>query len=90
MCLANKVIAAGGIFALHRPHNWRDGVSDHQPHDCLLNYLLRRRSTKTSKLRVLVTFVRGIHQSPVNSPYTVPVTWEIFPFDDDIMRITRA
>ena len=33
-------------------HNERDGVSNHQPHDCLLNRLLRRRSKKTSKLRV--------------------------------------
>ena len=33
-------------------HNRRDSVSNHQPHDCLLNLLLRRRSKKTSKLRV--------------------------------------
>ena len=33
-------------------HNGRDGVSNHQPHDCLLNRLFRRRSKKTSKLRV--------------------------------------
>ena len=33
-------------------HNERDGVSNHQPHDCLLNGLCRRRSKKTSKLRV--------------------------------------
>ena len=33
-------------------HNGRDGVSNHQPHHCLLNRLLRRRSKKTSKLRV--------------------------------------
>ena len=33
-------------------HNPRDGVSHHQPHDCLLNCLFRRRSKKTSKLRV--------------------------------------
>ena len=33
-------------------HNGRDGVSNHQPHDCLLNRLFRRKSTKTSKLRV--------------------------------------
>ena len=30
----------------------RDGVSNHQPHDCLLNSLFRRRSKKTSKPRV--------------------------------------
>ena len=33
-------------------HNGNDGVSNHQPHDCLLNCLFRRRSKKTSKLRV--------------------------------------
>ena len=30
-------------------HNGRDSVSNHQPHDCLLNCLFRK---KTSKLRV--------------------------------------
>ena len=33
-------------------HNGRDGVSTHQPHDCLLNLSCRCRSKKTSKLRV--------------------------------------
>ena len=33
-------------------HNERGGVSNHQPHDCLLNCSIRRRSKKTSKLRV--------------------------------------
>ena len=33
-------------------HNGRDSVSNHQLHDCLLNRLVRRRSKKTSKLRV--------------------------------------
>ena len=32
-------------------HNGHDSVSNHQPHDCLLKRLFRRRSTKTSKLR---------------------------------------
>ena len=31
-------------------HNERDGVSNHQPIDCLVNRLCRRRSKKTSKL----------------------------------------
>ena len=38
--------------SLHLRHNERDGVSNHQPQDCLLNCLFRRRSKKTSKLRV--------------------------------------
>ena len=42
-------------------HNGCDSVSNHQPHDCLLNRLFRRRSKKTSKLRV-TGFVRGIHR----------------------------
>ena len=33
-------------------HNGHDSVSNHQPHGCLLNRLFRRRSKKTSKLRV--------------------------------------
>ena len=38
------------LWALHWRHNDHDGVSNHQPHDCLLNHLFRRRSKKTSKL----------------------------------------
>ena len=33
-------------------HNGRVGVSNHLPHDCLLNGIFRRRSKKTQKLRV--------------------------------------
>ena len=33
-------------------HNGRDGVSDHQSYDCLLNRLFRCRPKKTSKLRI--------------------------------------
>ena len=37
---------------LQSRHNERDGICNHQPHDCLLNRSFRRRSKKTSKLRV--------------------------------------
>ena len=40
------------FITLQWPHNEHDCVSNHQPHDCLLNRLFRRRSKKTSKLRV--------------------------------------
>ena len=40
------------IFPLLWCHNGRDGVSNHQPHYCLLNRLFKRRSKKTSKLCV--------------------------------------
>ena len=36
-------------MTLHWRHSRRDGVSNHQPHDCLLNRLFGRRSKKTSK-----------------------------------------
>ena len=34
-------------------HNGRDSVSNHHPHDCLLNRVFRRKPKKTSKLRVI-------------------------------------
>ena len=40
------------IYTLQWRHNGRNGVSNHQPHHCLLNLLFRRRTNKTSKLRV--------------------------------------
>ena len=39
-------------WSLQWRHNERGGVSNHQPHDCLFNRLIRRRSKKTSKLRI--------------------------------------
>ena len=39
-------------FSLQLRHNDHDGVSNHQPHDCLLKHLFRCRSKETSKLRV--------------------------------------
>ena len=35
---------------LQRRNNGHDGVSNHQPHDCLLNRFFRRRWKNTSKL----------------------------------------
>ena len=47
-------------------HNGRSGVSNHQPHDCLLNRLFRRRSKETSKLRVTGLCVRD---SPMSGEF---------------------
>ena len=51
------------MLTLQWRHNGCDCVSNHQPRDCLLNRLFRRRSKKTSKLRVT-----GL--CPGNSPGT--------------------
>ena len=72
------------LVSLHQRHNDHDGVSNHQPHHCLLNRLFRRRSKKTSKLRV-TGLCAGNSSGPVNSPHKWPVTRKMFPFDDVIM-----
>ena len=72
------------IYSLRWRHNERDSVSNHQPRDCLLNGLFRRRSKKTSKLRV-TGLCAGNSPGSVNSPHKGPVTQKVFPFDDVIM-----
>ena len=77
------------LYALHWHHYDHDGVSNHQPHCCLLNRLFRRRSKKTSKLRV-TGLCEGNSPGPVNSPHKGPVTRKMFPFDDVIMEEPSA
>ena len=71
-------------YSLHWRHNDHDGVSNHQPHGCLLNRLFGRGSEKTPKLRV-TGLSAGNSPGPVNSPHKGPVTRKMFPFDDVIM-----
>ena len=68
-------------LSLQWRHNERDGVSNHQPHHCLLSRLFKRRSKETSKLRVNGLCdgnspVTGEFPAPVNSPHKWPVTRE--------------
>ena len=72
------------LGSLQWRHNDHDSVSNHQPHGCLLNHLFRRRSKKTSKLRVTGLCV-GNSPGPVDSPHKGPVMRKMFPFDDVIM-----
>ena len=51
-CSDLKQIHVTSWNALRWRHDGRDGVSNHQPHDCLPKRLFRRRSKETSKLRV--------------------------------------
>ena len=64
-------------------HNGRDSVSNHQPQECLLNRVFRRRSKKRSKLRV-ICLCEG------NFPHKGPVTQKMFPFDDVIVCTWRC
>ena len=82
-----------GLESLRWRHNEHDGVSNHQPHDCLLNHFFsgaNQRKHQSADQRkhqssASLAFVRGIHRWPVNSPHKGPVTWKTFPFDDVIM-----
>ena len=61
----------------------------HNGRDSVLNHSFRRRSKKTSKLRV-TGLCAGIQRGPVNSPHKWPVTRKMFPFDDVIMVHNKA
>ena len=75
----------GSTSSLQWRHNERDGVSNHQPHDCLLNGLFRRIQ-KTSKLRV-TGLCEGNSPVTSESPYKGAVTRKMFPFDD-VIRVS--
>ena len=84
----NVMMLARLEHSLRWRQNGRNSVSNHQPHDCLFNRLFRRRSRKTSKLRVTGLCV-GNSPGPVNSPHKGPVTRKMLPFDDVIMYLMR-
>ena len=48
-----KQLNQSTVHALQWRHNEPDAVSNHQPHDCLLNRLFGHRSNKISKFRVV-------------------------------------
>ena len=79
-----QVRCASSLFVLQWRHNGSNGVSNHQPHDCLLNRLFSNRWKKHRSSSSLAS-VRGIHRWPVISPHKGPVTRKMFQFDDIIM-----
>ena len=76
-------------IALQWHHNERDGVSNHQRLDWLLNRLFRCRSKKKQSSATLA-FVMGIHRWPVDSQHRGPATRKMFPFDDVIMILCNT
>ena len=66
-------------------HNGFDGISNHQPHDCLLVY--SGKDQRKHQSSAPLAFVRGIHRWPRNSPHIWPATRKRFPFDD-VIRIS--
>ena len=67
-------------FTLNWRHNRRNGVSNHQPHDCVLKTFFQahiKENINAPRHRSLVM---------VNWPHKWPVTQKRFPFDDVIMK----
>ena len=52
MYIYEMVLLTKVLNLLQWRHNGRDGVSNDQTRDCLINRLFRRKSKKTQKLRV--------------------------------------
>ena len=71
-------------YSLQWRHNECDGVSNCRCHDCLLNRLFRRRSKKTSKLRV-TGLCEGNLPMTSEFPAQRASDAKMFPFDDIIM-----
>ena len=76
----------GTTRPLHWRHNGRNSVSNHQPHDCLLNRLFRRSSKKTSQLHVTGLCVGnspGTGEFPAqmaSNAENVSIWWRAIPF----------
>ena len=73
-------------YLLQWRHNGRDGVSNHQPHECLLSRLFNAQIKENIKAMRHSPCVRGIQRWSLNSPHKEPVPREMFPFDDVIMK----
>ena len=69
-------------------HSGDDGVSNHQPHDCLLNSLFRHISKKTSKLRV-TGHCEGNPPVTGEFPAQRAVTRKMFPLDESFWLILK-
>ena len=72
------------INSLQWRHNGQGSVSNHQPHDCLLNRLFRHRSNKTLKLRVTGEFPTQMVSNAENVfiwwRHHVIGPWEMWPY----------
>ena len=77
-------------------HNGRDRVSNHQPHDCLLNRLFRCRSKKTPKLRVTGLCAGnspGTGEFPAqmaSNAENVPISWRHHPMSEIQCRFSQT
>ena len=59
-------------------HNWRDGVSNHQPHRFFYSTVYSGIDQRQHQSSASPAFVRGIHRGPVNSPHKWPERGKFF------------
>ena len=80
-------LGLGSMSPLGWRPNGRDGVSNHQTHDCLFNSLFGRRSKKTSKFRGLcVGNVPGEFPAQIASnPENVSIWWRHHGYSAQIL-----
>ena len=83
------VTVTNRLGSLRWRHNGRVGVSDHQPHDFLLNCSFRRRSKKRSKLHVTGLCAGN---SPVTGEFPAQKASdaECVSIFDDVIMVIRA
>ena len=87
-CMRITNVGLDTIMKLQWRNNDRDCVLYHQPRDCLLNGLFRRRLKKTSKLQITgLCAGNWLVTGKFLPPPQGPVTRKIFPFYDVIMNL---
>ena len=69
-------------------HDVSDGASNHAYRSFAQLFIQVQIKGNIKAPRASLTFVRGIHQWPVNSPHKWPVTRKMFPFDDVIIWVS--
>ena len=67
--------------------NEHGGVSTHQPHD-FCSTIYSGADQRKLQNSASLAFVRGIHQSALNSQHNGPITRKMFPLDDVIILPT--
>ena len=83
--ISHKIWSLFSSASLQWCHNGRDGVSNHQLHECLLSRLFNAQIKENIKA--------PRHWPlwwPVNSLHKGPLTRKMFPFDDVIMYYCRG
>ena len=94
-----KLVSRKLFISLRWRHNGRDSVWNYQPHDCLLNRWFRRRSKKTSQLRVTGVCVGnspGVGEFPVQKASNAEIFsiwWRhhiLLKFFMDIVSLTSS